>query len=170
MKSKFFFVFTIIIGCHSPQDETSSTEIIEIRSLSELVNENLENDIFYKLYDFESKNEGLIFILPNSSCFNCFEELNSSLKVYFDSNPTKTLYLFRNDKIKEREIRYSLQSVLPLEKIEILDITNFSFLSQHEFFPKLGYIKNGKICCLEVFEQGDLKKIRNYFDYLDFRN
>ncbi|WP_075350474.1 hypothetical protein [Algoriphagus marinus] len=170
MKSKPVILFSFILGCHSPQVEKNNLEMTEIRSLSELINENLNSDIFYKLYEFEAQNDGLIFILPNSSCFNCFEELNSSLKMYFDQNPTIKLYLFRNDKLKEREIRYSLQSVLPLEQIQIFDITDYSFLSQHEFFPKLGYFKKGRICCLEVFEQGDYGKIRNYFDYLDFRN
>lgn len=170
MKNKLIF-FIFILGCSSPKDEVLQVMESEIKSLRELVNEGLIIDRFYILNDLpevKEKEEGLVFILPASSCFNCFEELNMYLSTYLSNNLEKHLIVVRNNKVKERENRFSLQKVISLEKIEILEIDKLPFLSQHNFFPKLGYYQNGKICCLEVFEQGDQDKLNDYFTYLRF--
>ena len=173
MKNRLIIFFSFALGCSSPQEKNQNLGIPEIRSLRELVNEGLSTDRFYYIEDLpevKEKGEGLVLILPASSCFNCFEDLNVFLSIYFSENPEIKLLVVRNNKIKEREIKFSLQKVVSLDEIEILEIGQFPLLSQHEFFPKLGYFNKGKVCCLEVFEQGDQEKLSNYFNYLKFRN
>ncbi|MBA4301307.1 MAG: hypothetical protein C0433_14575 [Cyclobacterium sp.] len=171
MKNKLFVLFSLALGCSSPQEKNQNFEMTEIRSLRELVNEGLSTDRFYYIKDLpeiKEKGEGLVLILPGSSCFNCFEDLNLFLKGYFSENPEIKLLVVRNNKIKEREIRFSLQKVISLDEVYIYEIGQLSILTQHEFFPKLGYFNNGKICCLEVFEQGNQEKLTNFFNYLKF--
>jgi len=54
-----------------------------------------------------------------------------------------------------------------MENIEILDIANNQLIVPHDFFPKLGFIRNGNLSCIEVFEQGNEKKIKDYFKFLN---
>lgn len=173
MKNKIIILLSFIIGCSSPQEKNQNLKNTEIRSLRELVNEGLSTDRFYNLIDLpevKENGDGLVLILPTSSCFNCFEDLNEFLSVYFSENPEMQLLVVRNSKIKEREIRFSLQNVVSLDEVNILEIGQLPFFSQHEFFPKLGYYSNRKVCCLEVFEQGDQEKLNDYFKYLRFRD
>lgn len=165
----FFFLF----GCMSPQENMNYDQNPEVKRLSDLLNSGLNDDHFYKVdsITFYSKLEsGLILVLPSSSCFNCFEDLNKYLHKYFLSHLDKELLIIRNNKIKEREIIYSMNDVLPLDRILIKDIKEFSKINQHDFFPKIAFFRSGKISGVEVFEQGNEEKMSDYFSFLDLIN
>lgn len=173
MKNKSLIIIFLFFqfGCEPAQEGSRDLNENTIKSLRELVNDGFVLEPFYRidvLPHYTNQKSGIILILPSSSCFNCFEDLNNYLKEYFLNFSTKRLFVIRNSLIKEREIRYSLQKVLPFDQIGIIEIEETPNLSQHKFFPKLGYFKDGKICCVEIFEQGNQNKFSEYFKYLEF--
>lgn len=171
MKNSLILIFALLSSCSFFEKKAKDEKNSEIRSLAELVNEGFKADSAFRVYDFPNTNDfygGLVLVLPSSSCFNCFEDLNLYLKEYFEIYQKNEILVVKNSKIKEREIRYSLQKVLSLDKIKVMDINEFSFVKQHEFFPKLAYYSEGKVCCFEIFEQGNLEKLDDYFRFLQF--
>ena len=154
-------------------DNTGSEPIEEVKSLNSLVNEDFVENSFYNVYydqvtsDFE---KSLVLILPSSSCFNCFEDLNIKINSFFELNPDWGLLVIKNSKIKDREIYFSLQNVLEKGKIQIIEIHEVNFTDQHMFYPKLGFYSETKICCIEVFEQANNTRIQRYFEFLDLIN
>jgi len=134
-----------------------------------MVNKGLDTDLFYKVfYDkFPKIENSLVFILPVSSCFNCFEDLLGSLEDFYKNSGLNKIIVIRNNNIKEREIRFSLQNVVSSENVYILNIEDIDYVQQHNFFPKIGFLKNGKLSCIEVFEQGNTEKISRYFEFLE---
>ena len=171
MKNRTVFLLALLTGCTSSLRDVDINVDSEVKTLRELVNQDLHTNRFYEVLELSESinmNDGLILVLPSSSCFNCFEELNEYLKEYFSSRPKKGMLVIRNQKIKEREIRFSIQSILSFDRVKILETDQAPFLNQHEFFPKLGFFRDGKICCLEAFDQGNREKLDEYFKFLNF--
>ena len=171
MKNRIIFILIFLTGCTSSKKEVDLNVDSEVKTLRELVNQDMNKNRFYEVLELPGSTkmkDGLILVLPSSSCFNCFEELNEYLKEYFSSRSKKGMLIFRNKKIKEREIRFSIQSILSFDRVEILETDLAPFLNQHEFFPILGFFRDGKICCLEVFDQGNMEKLDAYFQFLNF--
>lgn len=79
----------------------------EVKRFSDLLNSGLNDDHFYKVDSityYSKLKSGLILVLPSSSCFNCFEDLNKYLHEYFLSNLDKGLLIIRNSKIKKGKL------------------------------------------------------------------
>lgn len=89
MKNKLFFpVISLLFACNSNQADLNTKAFDNnIRSLQELVNEGLiSSESFYRVYQFSHGTDlesGLVLILPSSSCFNCFKDLNILLEYYY---------------------------------------------------------------------------------------
>lgn len=168
MKNNIVLVLIcFLFGCSN--NESKYKESTEIPStLSEMVNNGLDSDLFYEVFPdrFPEDQTSIFFILPKSSCFNCFEDLTEELAVFYKEYGLEKIIVVRNDNIKDRAVRYSLQNVVPIDRMEILNIKDIDFVQPHDFFPKIGFIKNGNLSCIEVFEQGDIEKISNYFIFL----
>jgi hypothetical protein len=165
--NQVLIVFWLFLGCSVEESKLDTPKEIP-SSLVELVNKGLDSDLFYEVFsDKFSKDEtSVLLIMPSSSCFNCFEELTEELEKFYKEIGLKNIIVVRNDNIKDREVRFALQNVVPMENIQILNINDLDFIKSHEFFPKIGFVKNGDLSCIEVFEQGDLGKISNYFEFL----
>ena len=108
MRSNFKLVlFFFLLGCNSPQVNMNNDKNPEVKRLSDLFNSGLNDDHFYKVDSityYSKLKSGLILVLPSSSCFNCFEDLNKYLHEYFLSNLDKGLLIIRNSKIKKGEL------------------------------------------------------------------
>lgn len=63
-----------------------------------------------------------------------------------------------------------MNDVLPLDRIVIKDIKEYSNINQHDFFPKIAFFNSGKVSGFEVFEQGNEDKMCNYFSFLEYIN
>ncbi|SEF74315.1 hypothetical protein [Algoriphagus boritolerans] len=160
-------VIWLLLGCSVEESKIDKPQEIP-STLMEMVNRDLDSHLFYEVFPdkFTKKETFVLFIMPSSSCFNCFEELTEELGKFYKEVGLKNIIFVRNDNIKDREVRFSLQNVVSIENIEILNIKDLDFIKSHEFFPKLGFVKNGNLSCVEIFEQGDIVKISNYFEFL----
>lgn len=170
MKNNWILLLIIVASCSQYGDKTDGKDA-DVVPLIDLVNEGITLESNYQVMGFGNiglKGKGVVFILPESSCFNCFEEVNIALSHFFEDYPDEKLIVVRNSKIKGREIRFSLQSVLPLEKLTIIDISEIENLTQHDFFPTLAYFNGSGFCCLEVIEQGNKMRLSDYFSFLNF--
>jgi len=168
MKNRYLVFFILLLGCNKGEEKVIS-DVKQVKTLGEMVNEGLNSNIFYSSFSnkFPVETNAILFVIPNSSCFNCFEDLVKDLSIFYKKNSFKNIIVLKNDNIKEREVRFSLQDVTRMENIEILDIANNQLIVPHDFFPKLGFIRNGNLSCIEVFEQGNEKKIKDYFKFLN---
>jgi hypothetical protein len=156
-----------MVSCKN-ENLNKSFPIENANSLSDMINEGLNKNEFYLVSDnkFSENTNSILFILPNFSCFNCFQHLVDKLALYYESNNLSKIIVLKSNNIKDREIRYSLRNVVEVDSIEILDGNVNPLVEPHDFFPKLGFIKNGKLSCVEIFEQDNFVKIENYFNFL----
>jgi hypothetical protein len=107
-----------------------------------------------------------LVVLPSSSCFNCFEYLTDELALFYSENSLNKIVVIKNENVKNRETRYSLRNVIDSDRIEIFNNYALGSVTHHGFFPTLGYIKHETLSCVEVFEQRDNLKVKNYFKFL----
>lgn len=92
MKNRTVFLLALLTGCTSSLRDVDINVDSEVKTLRELVNQDLNKNRFYEVLELPESiimKDGLILVLPSSSCFNCFEELNEYLKEYFSSRPKK---------------------------------------------------------------------------------
>ncbi|SFG56605.1 hypothetical protein SAMN04487988_10582 [Algoriphagus hitonicola] len=158
----------MLLGC-SEKDSIGDSSFEKVDNLSRLIAEGLENkDGFYFTFEnkFSKNINGVLFVLPKSSCFNCFEYLTDELALFYSEYNLNKIIVIKNENIKNREIRFSLRNVINADSIDVFNNLDFDIVNPHEFYPKLGLIKNGTLSCVEVFEQGDDLKVRNYFKFL----
>lgn len=165
MRSNMWIFFLLLVGC--AEDKAGGS--FYLKKSNSLVLDNVIKEDFFLTFDsvFSENPDGILFVLPNSSCFNCFEYLTQGLDTFYSTNNISKLTVLKNDKIKSREVFYSFRNVIKSDNIEILSVSDFTLIKAHDFYPKVGYIKNGVLSCLEVFEQGDNTKVRNYFNFLN---
>jgi len=168
MKSNLIILFFLFVGC-SEKKEIADFPVEKVDILNKIISEDMNNHDFFLTYDgkFAENTNCMLFVLPSSSCFNCFEYLTDELALFYSKNSLKKIIVIKNENVKNREIRYSLKSVVNSDNIEIYNYSDLNIIKPHDFFPKLGYIKHGTLSCVEVFEQGDSFKVRSYFKFLN---
>ncbi len=168
MKNNLVILLFLLVGC-SEEKSKESFPVEKVDNLSRLIAEDVNNDNFFLTFDgeFSENTNCILFVLPSSSCFNCFEYLTDELALFYSENSLNKIIVIKNDNVKNREIHYSLRNIVNSDSIEIYNYSDLSIINSHDFFPKLGYIKHGTLSCVEVFEQGDDFKVRSYFDFLN---
>ncbi|GMQ24690.1 hypothetical protein Aoki45_13720 [Algoriphagus sp. oki45] len=168
MKNRFFAVFLIFFSCSEKVDSDNfSSKSVDI--LSEIVSDRFYDEDFFLSFEkvFSEKATGFLFILPSSSCFNCFDYLIDQLAEFIRKNPSNQIIVVKSENIKDRQIIYALRRVVNKDNVQIFNNIEIDYINQHEFYPKLGHIKNGNLSCIAVFEQGNDSKVRNYFKFID---
>ncbi|MGM0945200.1 MAG: hypothetical protein ACQEW9_08450 [Bacteroidota bacterium] len=168
MKNRFAAVFLILFSCSEKADSDNFSSQ-GVNALSEMVTDRYYDEDFFLSFKkkFSKSTNGFLFILPSSSCFNCFDYLTDQLGEFIGSNHSNQIVVVKSENIKDREIMYAFRKILDRDSIQILNNTELDQINQHEFYPKLGYIKNGNLSCIAVFEQGNDNKVRNYFKFID---
>jgi hypothetical protein len=167
MKNRTVFLLALLTGCTSSLRDVDNNVDSEVKTLRELVNQDLNKNRFYEVLELPESiimKDGLILVLPSSSCFNCFEELNEYLKEYFSSRPKKGMLVIRNQKIKEREIRFSIQSILSFDRVEILETDQAPFLTSMNFSQSWDFSEMGKFVVWKYLTKGIGKNSMNIFN------
>lgn len=167
MKNNLVILFFLFLGC-SKKSGNEDFPVEKVDKLSQLIAEGVTNQDFFLTFDgeFSKSTNCILVVLPSSSCFNCFEYLTDELAHFYSENNLTKIIVIKNGNIKNREIRYSLRNVIDSDSVEIFDNSDIGIITPHSFFPKLGYINQGTLSCIEVFEQGDNSKVSNYFKFL----
>jgi hypothetical protein len=168
MKNNLIILFLLFVGC-SEKKSKGIFPVEKVDKLSQLIAEGITNQDFFLIVDdkFSKSTNCILVVLPSSSCFNCFEYLTDELALFYSENSLNKIIVVKNENVKNREIRYSLRNVIDSDRIEIFNNSALGSVTPHSFFPKLGYIKHGTLSCVEVFEQGDNLKVKNYFNFLN---
>ena len=167
MKNNLLFIFLLLVGC-SEEKTIEDFPAEKVDNLSQLIADGMNSDNFFLTFDgkFAENTNCILFGLPSSSCFNCFEYLTDELAHFYSETSLNKIVVIKNENVKNREILYSLRNVVNSDSIEIINNFDSSIIKPHDFFPKLGFIKQGTLSCVEVFEQGDNFKVRSYFKFL----
>ncbi|WP_297337907.1 hypothetical protein [Algoriphagus sp.] len=168
MKNSFIFLIFIILSCSKNVDSVEFSAQ-KVDTLSEIVADRFYDEDFFLPYEkkFSTKTNGFLFVLPSSSCFNCFDYLTNHLAEFISNSDMNKVMVIKSENIKDREIKYALRRIVNIDSVQIFKNTEFDYIKPHEFYPKLGYVKNGNLSCIAVFEQGNDNKVRNYFKFIE---